>query len=161
MAVTIKENCRYNLYMILSNVLTSSLVVWLLLVKYVWKPARPKILQTEKKHTTPTITLLGDNFTASKNGLLSFVTKITISGKRTWNITFLFCRNHICIYSSNNPEIKILTHNNMRDCTYKYKNAKKREGYYKSIKISIISSAHAITNPWTVMIESFCKNSYL
>lgn len=51
-------------------------------------------------------------------------------------------------------KIMILTHNNMRDRTYKYKDAEKCEGYYESIKISIISSAHTITNPWTVMIKS-------
>lgn len=56
--------------------LTSSLVVWLLVVKYVWKPARPRILHTEKKHITATTTLPGDILTASKNGLTSFVTTI-------------------------------------------------------------------------------------
>lgn len=48
--------------------LTSSFVVWFEVVRYVWKPASPKTLQTLKKHTTPTITLGGESFTASRNG---------------------------------------------------------------------------------------------
>lgn len=56
------------------QVLTSSLVVWLLVVKYVWKPAKPNILHTLKKHTTAIITLAGDFFTASRKGFSSLVT---------------------------------------------------------------------------------------
>lgn len=37
--------------------LTSSLVVWLELIKYVWKPERPTMDQTEKKHTTASSTV--------------------------------------------------------------------------------------------------------
>lgn len=46
----------------------------------------------------------------------------------------------------------------MCNCAYKYKNAKKCQGHYKSIEISVISSAYAIADPWTMMIESLCKN---
>lgn len=38
-------------------ILTSSLVVWLELIRYVWKPERPTIDQTEKKHTTTSSTV--------------------------------------------------------------------------------------------------------
>ena len=37
--------------------LTSSFVVWLELIRYVWKPERPTIDQTEKKHTTASSTV--------------------------------------------------------------------------------------------------------
>lgn len=37
--------------------LTSSFVVWLELIKYVWKPERPTMDQTEKKHTTASSTV--------------------------------------------------------------------------------------------------------
>lgn len=53
---------------------TSSLVVWLDEVKYVWNPARPKTLQTLKKQTIATMTLVGDSLTASRKTLLSLVT---------------------------------------------------------------------------------------
>lgn len=47
----------------------------------------------------------------------------------------------------------------MCDCTCKYKNAKERQRYYEGIEISVVPSAHAITNPWTVMIKSLCKKN--
>lgn len=37
--------------------LTSSFVVWLELIRYVWKPESPTIDQTEKKHTTASSTV--------------------------------------------------------------------------------------------------------
>lgn len=37
--------------------LTSSLVVWLELMRYVWKPRSPTMDQTEKKHTTASSTV--------------------------------------------------------------------------------------------------------
>ena len=56
--------------------LTSSLVVWLEVTRYVWNPASPSIDHTEKKHITASIILTGDSFIASKNSNSSFVTKI-------------------------------------------------------------------------------------
>lgn len=44
-------------YVDLTFILTSSLVVWLELIRYVWKPDRPTIDQTEKKHTTTSNTV--------------------------------------------------------------------------------------------------------
>ena len=44
----------------------SSLVVRLLEVRYVWKPARPMTDQTLKKQMTQTMILAGDFLTASK-----------------------------------------------------------------------------------------------
>lgn len=39
--------------------LTSSFVVWLELMRYVWKPRSPTMDQTEKKHTTASSTVPG------------------------------------------------------------------------------------------------------
>lgn len=39
--------------------LTSSFVVWLELIRYVWNPESPTMDQTEKKHTTASSTVTG------------------------------------------------------------------------------------------------------
>lgn len=45
----------------------SSLVVWLELMRYVWKPSSPTMDQTEKKHTTASSTLAGLSLIALRN----------------------------------------------------------------------------------------------
>lgn len=47
--------------------ITSSLVVWSLVVKYVWKPASPITDHIEKKQISVTITLNGASLTISMN----------------------------------------------------------------------------------------------
>lgn len=47
-----------NTYVEIYYKLTSSFVVWLELIKYVWKPERPTMDHTEKKHTTASSTVI-------------------------------------------------------------------------------------------------------
>lgn len=47
-----------NMYVEIYYELTSSFVVWLELIKYVWKPERPTMDHTEKKHTTASNTVI-------------------------------------------------------------------------------------------------------
>jgi len=58
----------------------SSFVVWLELIRYVWKPERPTIDQTEKKHTTASSTLAGLSLSAFRN-------PVCCERRMTWVIT--------------------------------------------------------------------------
>jgi len=55
-------------------ILTSSLVVWLDAVRYVWNPDRPSMVHTLRKQIIPEIRLAGDSLTASINCLPSLAT---------------------------------------------------------------------------------------
>lgn len=45
----------------------------------------------------------------------------------------------------------------MGDGTSEDKHAEEREGHDKCVKVTIIPSTNAIADPWTMMIESLCK----
>lgn len=59
---------------LLGCLLTSSFVVWLLVVRYVWNPARPITDQIEKKQMNTTITVKGAFFITSKTSCSVFIT---------------------------------------------------------------------------------------
>lgn len=73
-------------------ILTSSLVVWLLVVKYVWKPASPITDHTLRKQIIAIIKLNGASLIASS--VMSFLSLATVEEKRTIK-TLL--SNHFCI----------------------------------------------------------------
>lgn len=62
-----KYKFRLSHFRSLLVILTSSFVVWSLVVKYVWKPANPMTDQIEKKQIIVTTTLNGDCRTTSTN----------------------------------------------------------------------------------------------
>lgn len=72
-----------------SEILTSSLVVWSLVVKYVWKPANPITDHIEKKQIKIMTILAGDILMISTNSLLVSLATVNGNGnRRKWKLFF-------------------------------------------------------------------------
>lgn len=64
------------------EILTSSFVVWSLVVKYVWNPAKPITDQMEKKHIKTTITVNGAFLITSNTSCSVFITAREVAERK-------------------------------------------------------------------------------